>query len=380
MCTEEGSPPDWQRRELIHRIALTLAPSIGPITARKLIDKLGSAGAVLSRDRKSLERIKGIGPRLSGAINAPLLLEQAEKELAFIERHRIGSLFFMDPGYPERLNLCPDGPILLFCRGNLEMNNRMILSVVGTRRATSYGRDICRRIICDLAEKLEGLVIVSGLAYGIDVIAHRAALDYGLPTVAVLGHGLQTIYPPAHRDVARRIMEQGALVTDFPSGTGPERNHFIRRNRIIAGISAATLVIESGPSGGALITADLAASYDREVLAVPGRAGDTRSAGCNALIKSNAAALVESADDIIYLMKWAERSGPPGRPALSGELPSGEERLILDHLRQKPGSDPGYLSTATSIPIHRVLSLLLQMELKEWVHTGPGNAYHAGYV
>ena len=369
--------PHDDRTELKYRIALTMVPAIGPITARKLIHKMGSASAVFEQKKEALERIQGIGPRLSGSINASRQLEEAEKELVFLDKHRIVALYFEDSEYPERLNQCDDGPILLYTRGEQGLQCRRSLSVVGTRSATSYGRDICRKIIHDLSLMVDDLVIVSGLAYGIDVIAHRAALEFGLPTVAVLGHGMSTIYPWAHRDVAKRICSQGALVTDFPSRMGPERNNFLRRNRIIAGLSDATLIIESAESGGSLITAHMASSYNRDVLAIPGRVDDNRSNGCNGLIRSNLAALVETPEDIINHLNWEEPSLSPKLPPLPEMHPNNEEKRILELIIQVPGIDPGSISTRSGIPIHRILSLLIEMELKDWISPEPGNRYRA---
>ncbi len=369
--------PAHDLTELKYRIALTMAPAIGPITARKLIDKLGSASAVFLQKREVLEKIEGIGPRISQSFNGSRLLREAENEIAFLDKHRISVLYFEDPEYPDRLNQCEDGPILLYAKGDRGLHSHHSLSVVGTRRATSYGRELCKNIICGLAELLDDLVIVSGLAYGIDVIAHRAALECRLPTIAVLGHGLSTIYPHAHRDTAKKIIEQGALVTDFHSKMGPERNNFIRRNRIIAGWSQATLVIESAETGGALITAGMADSYNRDVLAVPGRAGDERSRGCNGLIKSNLGALVESAEDVITHLNWAAHSFPADPVSSPVNLPSDEERLILHLIQDNSGIGPGSISNNTEIPIHRVMAILMEMELKQWVSVEPGNQYQS---
>jgi DNA processing protein len=255
--------------ELLYRIALTMAPAIGPVTARRLISKAGSAREVFRLNRASLEKIDRIGPHLSQSIHKSALLEKADREMEFLERHHISALYFEDAEYPVRLKECEDAPILLYSRGSEGLNTKRALSVVGTRKASSYGKELCRSIVLDLGSRINELSIISGLAFGIDVIAHRAALEGGIPTVAVLGHGLATLYPHAHRETAKKICRQGALVTDFHSGMGPERNNFLRRNRIIAGMSDATLVVESAASGGALITADMASSYQRDVLAVP---------------------------------------------------------------------------------------------------------------
>lgn len=369
--------PHHDQTELKYQIALTMVPAIGPITARKLIKKVGSARAVFDQRKEVLEKIRGIGPRLSHSINASDLLAKAEKELEFLDRHHISAFYYKDPDYPARLNHCDDGPILLYVKGDQGLKCRRSLSVVGTRRATTYGKEICRKIIHGLSERINDLVIVSGLAYGIDVIAHRAALEKGIPTVAVLGHGFRTIYPSAHRDTAKRIIDQGALVTDFHSEMGPERNNFLRRNRIIAGLADATLVIESGEKGGALITAEMAASYHRDVLAVPGRVGDERSKGCNGMIKNDLAALMESPEDVINHLNWEENVQSGKNSPLIDIFPSEDEQEMLQMIREFPGIAPGSLCQKTGFPIHRILVLLMEMELKQWIFAEPGNCYYS---
>jgi DNA processing protein len=360
--------------ELQYCIALTMVPAIGPVIARRLIEKTGSARAVFREDREDLEKIEGIGPRLSASIRSSSLFEQAGKELNFLERHRIDALYFRDPGYPRRLKECHDAPILLYAKGSQGMDPGPCLSVVGTRRASSYGTLLCRELVEGLAGMLPGLTIVSGLAYGIDAIAHRAALEFGLPTVAVLGHGLDTLYPSSHRDLAKRIIAGGALVTDFHSGMGPERNNFLRRNRIIAGMADATLVVESAEQGGALITAGMAHSYGRDVLAVPGRRIDERSRGCNRLITNQVAALIESPADVIRHLNW-KVSGE----SMIREFPilkmDPREKQILDLISQEPGITPDALGRLSGIPVHRIMVYLLEMEIRNWVYSEPGNRY-----
>lgn len=362
------------KSDLQYQIALTMAPDIGPVTARNLIEELGSARKVFEQDGASLQRIPGIGPHLSRSILASNLLEMAGKEMEFIEKHQIEVLFYKDPDYPDRLKECADGPVVLYSRGKLGLQAERSLSVVGTRRATSYGRDLCREMIRDLSMLKPPPSIISGLAYGIDVIAHRAALEFGLPTIAVLGHGMSTLYPSSHRETARRIILQGALVTDFHSGMGPERNNFLRRNRIIAGLSQGTLVIESAESGGSLITANMALSYHRPVMAVPGRVGDFRSAGCNKLISKNTAAITESAEDIIRTLNW-DLEGFPEKATPPEVHLSPREKILLLLMEKTPGITPDMLSIRTKIPVHEVLALLLEMELKEWITVEPGNCY-----
>ena len=366
--------PQKNKEELKYQIALTMAPSIGPITAGKLLDKIGSARTIFNQTADSLQKIHGISPHLIKALKTPGLLSRAEKEIGFLEKHHIETHYFQDPDYPGLLKECVDAPILLYSRGTNGLHSSRTLSVVGTRKATSYGRNLCREIIRDLSVLTPKPVIVSGLAYGIDVIAHRAALEFGLPTVAVLGHGMDTIYPLSHRETAVKISKQGALVTDFHSGMGPERNNFLRRNRIIAGLSQGTLVVESAKTGGSLITATMALSYHRPVMAVPGRVGDSRSSGCNRLITREMAAITESAEDIIRYLNWDVPMAAKKIPAAE-IIPSEQEKKLLHSMQSNTVNTPDLLSQLTEIPVHIILATLLEMELKEWVSVEPGNRY-----
>lgn len=366
--------------KLIYQIALTLIPKIGAITARKLVEHIGSPEAVFREKPGLLRKIPGVGDYLAGQVSRRNYFVAAEKEIENMEKHRISSVYYQDPAYPQLLKNCEDGPLVLFYRGKARLNRQKLLSIVGTRSATGYGREVCEAIVAGLSARYPDLVIVSGLAYGIDVMAHRFALKYGLDTFAVLAHGLTTLYPSSHADVAGRILEQGALLTDFHSATKPEKNNFLRRNRIIAGLSEATLVVESGPVGGALITAELAASYNREVLAVPGRATDPHSAGCNNLIKVNIAALVEGSQDIEKLLGW-ETTVPDSDPQLVITTPlTKEEEQVLQTLDGESGTGPDIISIRSGIPMHRLMGLLLQMELSGKVSVMPGNSYKAGCV
>jgi DNA processing protein len=361
--------------ELQYRIALTMAPAIGPITARKLIKNAGSAREVFRLSRGSLEKIPSIGPFLSQSIQQSALLERAEKEMLFLEKYHISALYFEDAEYPARLKECVDAPILLYARGEKGLHTKRALSVVGTRRASSYGKEQCRNIVLELGELISDLVIISGLAYGIDVIAHRAALEGKIPTVAVLGHGLQTIYPNAHRETAKKICRQGALLTDFHSGMGPERNNFLRRNRIIAGMADATLVVESAQSGGSLITANMAFTYQRDVLAVPGRATDERSRGCNRLIRKNVAALAQSALDVIDHLNWSDDIARDSKHLSDNNSFTPQEKLLLELLTMHSGLRPEELCELSGIAIQEVLARLTEMELKRWVFMEPGLLY-----
>ena len=358
-------------------MALTMIPKIGAITARKLIEYIGSPEGVFVEKASNLRNIPGVGEYLASQVSAKNYLAAAETEISQMEKRGISSVWYQDEDYPWRLKNCADAPLLLFFRGTPGFNRTRSLSIVGTRNATHYGREMCEAIISRLAHGYPDLVIVSGLAYGIDIMAHRFALKYGLDTWAVLAHGLHTLYPSSHADVAGRIMKQGALLSDFHTTVKPERNNFLRRNRIIAGLSEATLVIESGPKGGALITAELAASYSREVLAVPGRVGDTYSAGCNLLIQNNIAALVERGSDIEKLLGWEpEINQAEPQNAIAFPL-SEEERLILQAITDEPGLGQEILSIRTGIPLHKLPGTLLQMELRNWITIMPGNRYRA---
>ncbi len=366
-----------ENEELRYLIALTMIPAVGSITARKLIAYTGSAKAVFSEKKSNLLKIPGIGNILAEAVNPSQVLLRADKELLFMERNQVCALTIFEKEYPERLKQCPDAPIVIYFKGRKVFNTSKVLSIVGTRNATEYGVEQCRKLIRDLSENNQQVLIVSGLAYGIDVQAHMAALHCGQETVAVLAHGLHTIYPYAHKNLAVRIAESGALLTDFCTGDNPERNNFLKRNRIIAGLSDATLVVESGKKGGALITADLAISYNRDVFALPGRVNDAMSEGCNMLIRENKAALVEGCKDIEYFLGWdrKEKSLLPRQSRLFLEL-NDEEQKIVDQLEKEDRLSPDILSLRTGMPVSKISAVLLNMEFKALVSVLPGNYYH----
>ncbi len=357
-------------------IALTLIPQVGSVTARKLIAYTGSAEAVFREKKSSLTKIPGIGETVAKQKDTPGLFAMAEKELAFISKNNICLATIFCKDYPDRLKQCPDAPLIIYFQGENVFHQNMILSVVGTRRATSYGKEQCQKIIGDLADEGLNVIIVSGLAYGIDYQAHICALNSGLKTVAVLGHGLHTIYPGEHLRMAIKIRENGALLTDFLSCQDPERNNFIKRNRIIAGLSDATLVVESGISGGALITADIAGSYNRDVFALPARTTDNMSAGCNQLIKNNKAGMIESAKDLMYFLGWEKdkRTNMHPQRSLFTDL-SEEENKVLKILERGEKLSVDYISIKTNLPVSRVSSLLLNLEFSGFIKIFPGNYY-----
>lgn len=360
---------------LVHKIALGMIPGVGDITARKLVSYTGSVEAVFSESYRSLTRIPGVGEQLARAVAGREYLAEAAREAEFVEKYGIKVFFYLDDDYPLRLRQCEDSPVTFYFRGKADLNAPFILSIVGTRNATQRGREICQKIVAALSVHFPGLIIISGLAYGIDIAAHKAALASGLPTVAVLGHGLKTIYPSLHSGVAKSILENGGQLTDFSSDTLPERNNFIRRNRIIAGISDATLIVESGLRGGALITADIAASYNRDVMAVPGRPGDEWSAGCNALIRCNKAALVEGHENIEYLLGWkpAALAAPVQTVLFSGMTDS--EKKIYEALKTEGDMTVDLLTRLLDMPVNKLSTILLQMELAGLITPCPGSVY-----
>lgn len=360
---------------LKHKIALGLIPGIGDINARKLVSHLGGVEYVFSESYRNLMKIKGIGTNLAKAVCERSYLETAEKEAEYVTRNNIRTFFYLDSDYPFRLRQCDDAPVTFYFKGNCDLNSTKILSVVGTRNATPRGKELCDKIIGDLAKREPDLIIVSGLAYGIDIASHKAALANELRTIGVLAHGFKTTYPSVHTSAAKEIEKKGALITDFLSDALPERNNFLKRNRIIAGLSDATLVVESGIKGGALITADIAGSYNRDVFAVPGRPGDQWSAGCNSLIKNNKAALVESAADIEYFLNWKPAGTKiPVQKTLFNELTE-TEKLIYETLNLNGEMNIDLLCRTVCIPVYKLSSLLLQMEFNGILKCYPGNLY-----
>jgi len=363
---------------LKHKIALGLIPRIGDINARKLVSHFGNVEAIFHEPYRNLIKIPGIGSETAKYITDRSYLDAAEKEVEYITKNNIRSYFYLDNDYPFRLRQCDDSPVIFFFSGNSDLNAAKILSVVGTRNATSRGREICEKIISGLAAGHPDLIIVSGLAYGIDIASHKAALANNLQTIGVLGHGFKTTYPSIHASTAKTMVKNGGLLTDFLSDALPERNNFLKRNRIIAGLSDATLVIESGIKGGALITADIASSYNRDVFAVPGRPDDQWSAGCNNLIRNNKAALTESSDDIEYFLNWKpDKSKPPIQRTLFSDLDD-NEKLIYELIVKNNELAIDSICRSLGIPVYKLSSLLLQMEFKGLVKCYPGNLYRPG--
>jgi DNA processing protein len=360
---------------LKHKIALGLIPGIGDINARKLVSHFGSVEGIFSEPYRNLTKIPGIGPELAKNISNRSYLEIAGQEVEYVTRNNIRTFFYLDNDYPFRLRQCDDSPVVFFFRGTSDLNAAKILSVVGTRSATPRGKEICEKIISGLAAGHPDLIIVSGLAYGIDITSHKAALSNNLQTIGVLGHGFRTIYPSVHRSTADLMIRNGGLLTDFVSDALPERNNFLKRNRIIAGLSDATLIVESGIKGGALITADIANSYNRDVFAVPGRPEDQWSAGCNSLIKSNKAALIDSSGDIEYFLNWNPgKSKPPVQRTLFSGLDEAE-KPVFELLTRESEMSIDAICRSLGLPVYKLSAILLQMEFKGLIKCYPGNVY-----
>jgi DNA processing protein len=359
--------------DLLHQIALACTPGIGPVSCRLLLSHLGSARAVFEARKSTLLKIPDIGRARLGALRSPEVMKRAEAELKFIEKNRIRTFFITEPDYPERLRQCADAPVLLFARGELRLNHPRIVSIVGTRAATSYGKQFCEMLIQALAPYRP--VIVSGLAYGIDICAHRAALRAGLPTFACLAHGLDRIYPGIHAPVAHEMIREGGLLTEFFSGTRPDRELFPMRNRIIAGIADCTVVVETDERGGSMITADLAHGYGREVFALPGRHNDPHSQGCNLLIRKNVAALLSSEHDLADYLGWNQ--SPAVRvvqPTLFDDL-SEEESRVADIIRESGPAPVDLIVIRTGMHPSGVSSALLSLEFRGMVISMPGKVY-----
>jgi DNA processing protein len=365
-------------KNLLYYIALTAIPNIGSITAKKLIAYTGSVNQIFSDKKSALEKIPGIGEVNAQSIiqNKDFALSLAQHELIFIEKNNIKAFTFLEDNFPKRLIHCEDGPLVIFSNGEFNFNTQKVISIVGTRNATDYGKDFCEKLLTDLIPHQP--LIVSGLAFGIDICAHKAAIKNNLPTIGVLAHGLDRIYPAIHNSTAKQMVENGGLVSEFISGTNPDRENFPKRNRIIAGLADLTIVIESSNKGGSLITANLANEYNRDVFALPGRINDTQSEGCNALIKQNKAHLIQSVKDIEYIMGWkAEETKKNNQTKLFVEL-TNDEKTIYDILHQQDKIAIDDIALLAKLPMSKTGSILLEMEFKNLVKSLPGKMFKVG--
>lgn len=364
------------QNELRYLLALQRIPNLGDTSVKKLIHTIGSAEDIFRTKRETLEKISGIGAFRLKDFHPKIALDQAEDELRFINERNINCLYFMDEQYPSHLKHCVDAPVLLFAQGNLNLRRKHVVSVVGTRNATSHGKAACEALISELAPLRP--VVVSGFAYGIDIVAHNAAISNGLQTIACLAHGLDQIYPKVHQKYVPSILENGGLLTEFRSSDPFDRNNFLKRNRIIAGMGEATVVIESAEKGGSLVTADIANSYNREVFAVPGRITDTLSRGCNNLIKSQQAQLLTTAADLVYIMGWdiGEKAVKPVQTELFPTL-TGDEEQVLKLLKSRNKELLDCIALECQMTTHKTATVLLNLELKGLVRPLPGKLFQA---
>lgn len=363
--------------KVIYQIALTQIKGIGDVSARNLLKIFGSEEAIFKSSYKELAQIKGISPKLAYEILNPEIFDRAEEEIAFIRKNKIKTLFINDKSYPSKLKECHDAPILLYTKGNIDLDKQKIISIVGTRNASNYGKDFCNSFLEDIAYRDKDILIVSGLAYGIDIHAHRSALRNNLSTIGVLAHGLDRIYPSVHRPTAIEMLDNGGLITEFLSNTEPDKFNFVRRNRIVAGIADAIIVVESDERGGSLITAEIANSYCKDVFAVPGKINDSHSKGCNKLISSHKADLFASTDYFLEQMGWAENNQKQ-KALFQKELfihLNSEEQSIIDNLSTKQSLHLDYISEQVGIPSSRLSKMLLDLEIKGIVRNQPGNTY-----
>lgn len=362
--------------ELLHLLALLKVDGVGDIVAKKLLNHFTTAENIFKAKANQLESIDGIGRVLIKNLKDKLVFNLAEAELKFIKENDINCLFYQDEKYPDRLKHCIDGPILLFTSGTIDFKNRKVISIVGTREITSYGTEFCKKFIEDLAPL--NPIIVSGFAYGVDIVAHKVAMDLGLQTIGVVAHGLNQVYPKVHKKYVAKMEQNGGFMTEFWSNSNPEKENFVKRNRIVAGISEATIVIESAEKGGSLITANLANDYNRDVFAVPGRTSDRFSQGCNNLIKTQKAHLLTSAADLIYILNWELKQDETKviQKQLFVSLENDEQK-IYDYLQKNGKQLLDVIALDCDFPVFRISSILLNMELKGVVRPLPGKLFEA---
>jgi DNA processing protein len=360
--------------ELLYRVALTKIPKVGAIIAKNLISYCGSAEHVFKAHRKELMSVPNVGEAIATYILKQEVLTWAEKELIFIEKHDIKPLFHTDPSFPQRLCAQHDCPVMLYYKGTADLNHGRIIAIVGTRKPTSYGIHLTEELVEGLYQY--NVLIVSGLAYGVDIAAHRKSVILDIPTIGVMGTGLQKVYPHEHRDTARNMCQNGGLLTEYPSDEEPDREHFPMRNRIIAGMCDALVVVETANQGGSMISANVAFDYNKEVFAFPARVHDEKSKGCNQLIKAQKAQLIESAEDIAFFMQWDELDKKKNiQPQLFVEL-SENEKLITTLLQHNSeGVLIDVISQQTQLNHSSIASLLLSLEFKGVIKSLPGKRY-----
>jgi DNA processing protein len=360
--------------DLLYQLALTMVPNIGPVQAKILLQHFDSRNIFKARQR-DLERIEGIGSIRANSIKAFNDFSRAENELKFIEKYRIKTLFITEKNYPQRLLNCYDPPTLLFYKGEADLNASKTVAIVGTRNNTDYGRKITERIVESFSSG--GILIISGLAFGIDSIAHRSAIANKLSTIGVVAHGLDTIYPSENNELAKKMtMQGGGILTQFPARTKPDKHNFPIRNRIVAGMADATIIVETNVRGGSMITAEMANGYNRDVFAVPGRTTDHKSSGCNYLIQTNKAVLYSDPAAFLEMMGWTTKQ-PTEKKYQREMFPelSQEEKIIVLILEQKDATSIDEINLKSGLSTSSVASALLSLELKGLVNGMPGKMY-----
>lgn len=361
------------QEELFYRLGLQMVPNIGDAFARRLITHFGSAKAIFEASSKSIQVLFGIGEKRFAGLRLPLDQTRIEKEMRFIEQNNIEVLAFDQDNYPKNLSEVADAPLLLFYKGSASLQSRRQLAIIGSRKCTEYGKLITESLVEGLSR--HDVQIVSGLAFGIDLAAHKAALHFGAETIGVMGTSLDRIYPEQNAATARKMLEQGGLLSEYPSGTKPDKQNFPMRNRIVAALCDATLVVETDVKGGAMITAKLATSYNREVLAVPGRVTDSRSSGCNYLIKTNIAQLVTSAEDVLNAMNWLDDQPSKAVQTRLFEGLSSSETLLVDLLRDKDAMHIDEIQLKSDLNNSELAALLLNLEFQQFVTALPGKRF-----
>ncbi|MFV0506256.1 MAG: DNA-processing protein DprA [Bacteroidales bacterium] len=362
-------------KDLFYKIALSSVYGVGSKTAQNLVAYSGGVAEVFKLTKKELANIPGVGNCLAERITDKDVFMRAEKQLSFVKEREIKVFFFTDSDFPRRLKECPDFPVILYAFGNMNLHRSRVVSIVGTRMISDYGQAICNSIIGQIRDFDREILVVSGLAYGVDINIHRACINNNIQTVGVLGHGLNTIYPQAHKREATQMLKNGGLLTDFANDSTFDRKNFVRRNRIVAGLADATIIIESAEKGGAMITGEIAQSYDRDVFAFPGNINSKYSKGCHKLIKTNIAALCENFTDVVQAMNWSENTSIPTvvQPELFPSL-NEEEHLIIKKLKEKK-YPIDKLALETGLPVKKLSPILLSLELKGVIKSLPGNLY-----
>lgn len=363
------------QEETRYQIALTKIPQIGNKLAQQLMTYFGNASNIFKAGRRELECLPMLGKVRANAIRQFTDFRWVDREMNFLEKYQIAAISYQSPLYPQRLLHCCDHPFLLYYKGNANLNSTRIINVIGTRMPTAHGREACANLIAGL--EASNVMVVSGLAYGIDVLAHATALKHGMPTIGILAHGLDRIYPDVHANTARQMVEQGGLLTEYGRETTPDKPNFPKRNRIVAGMSDATVLIESGLKGGSMITADIAFSYNRDIFAIPGRVGDSKSAGCHHLIKNNQAMLITDAADILKAMNWDDVGGRPvvvKQQEIQAEL-NEEEREILGLFNKRVDYHIDHIYSKSPLPESRIASVIFQLQMNKLLRSVPGQRY-----